>query len=816
MFRNYIKTALRNLTKNKMFSLISIFGLSVGMVCFFLIFSFINYEKSYDNFHKNKDNIYCIYKEQTIEGRSRKSAKTGAPLQPLLLQEFPSIKNAVRFTNLLQYEVDVGGPYFTEKEFMFADPSVFDIFSFPLKTGNKNTALQEPFTVVLTPKTAQKLFSDQNPVGQTINVQTQFMKKKLPFTVTGILKETPANSHLKFNFLASYSSLNSILGNEFLTQKWEGPTWNYVMLQNGQTPRELEKLFPPFVEKFVDKGRYEEINYKLMPLQDMYYNTLKIGLAMGDFGISIISGFMMAIAFMILFIACINYTNLTTARASIRFKEIGIRKTLGAFRKQIIKQFLGESILFSLIAFIFALGIVQALLPMWGTFISKLFKLDPQLPDRIIDLHASQNIIYWIYLLIIAIVTGFLAGCYPAFYLSRFHAVDVMKGGNKKGKKSGMFRKILVITQFAASIVFIITSFHMIKQIDFLKTKDLGFDKEHVISIAVDDYNVIKKYSLLKNELIKHSSILNITSSSGLPGGSNTVYPTYRSKDFSDIQLGTYYVDTDFIKTLGIDIISGRDFSSDISSDLREAFIVNHEAMKTFGWENAEGQEMESYNKRRDQIQRLYKGKIIGVVKDFNFRSHADTKIQPFCLKVNTRNFNYLLIKIDNAHYTEAIQHLKTTWNEFKFDQRLEYSFVDDEIQKTFSIWMVLDKIIRITSLLALIIACLGILGLASFIIERKTKEIGIRKVLGASVQNITTSLSKSFLTLVFIANIIACPIAIFLTNTILSSMAYRINISVWLFILAALVSLFASLGIVGSRAIRAATANPVESLRYE
>ncbi len=813
MLKNYLKVAFRNLYNQKLYSFITIFGLAFGMACFLTMFSYLQFENSYDDFQKNGGDIYRVDKVYKFNGYLNRDSRTGTALASLLHENFPQVKNEVRFANLFLTMISSGEDAYVEKQFLFADSSFFSMFSFPLKIGNPNTVLANPFSVVLTPKTALKYFGNKNPIGQKVHLQMRGLPKKIGFTVTGITNDIPSNSTIKFDFLASFNSLNQILGKNFNNTKWgDGLFWTYIQLQNNYNPKSLEVLFPSLVKQYVPKGEFDIQTYQLIPLKDTYYNKGD-GLPVGDWGLKPFSYLLLLMSLLVLIIACINYTNLLTAHSVTRSKEIGVRKVQGANRFQLIIQFVGESVLVSLIAFLISIVLVELLLPFFRSILSQAFSLG-MLASREIDFNLTYPSMLG-YMFLISIAVGILSGFYPALVLSRYNPSKVIKGELRAGKSSAWFRKILVVTQFAVSVIFIICSLHMLLQINYWRNSNLGFKKDNLICIPVYDNSLKEKYEIFKNKLLQNSGIAGVTESNQIPAGSDANILYIKAGNVKDIPVYTYYVDKDFIKTIGLKIVKGRDFSDDYSADTKSGIIVNQGAMKLCGFNNVGGQEIQLYANPNNRKDVRYTCNLIGEVKDFSYRFFK-SQDDPLILKIEPRAMMYILIRINNQSPTAAIEYIRTSWKDMQFDQSFNYSYLTDNLESSFSFYDALDSFIRFASMVTIIIAVLGLFALASFVIDRKTKEIGIRKVMGASVKDIILKLTLSFIILVVIAEIIAVPVSYELISYILQGLPNHITFNIWIILSAVLFVTALAFSVVGLKAFKAAAANPVKSLRYE
>ncbi len=803
MFKNYLKITVRNLLKQKIYSLINISGLALGMACFLLISLFIEFQFSFDKFHKNKDSIYLIYREGASEDQIEKRANIGAPLAPLLLQNFPQIKNAVRFS-FFNGVVGYGQKRFTER-LIFSDPSLFDVFSFHLKAGDAKTSLQEPFSIILSEEMATKYFGDENPIGKVLSFKTGWSEQKYDFTVTGVLQKIPENSHIQFDFLASYASLSTMMNPYWLYDHWDSATLTYIQLTKDSRPQDVEKLLVNFTDKYVDKMNYTWLKLKLLPLRQVYFRSGELSgflfTSSGD--VQLISLIFGSLALFILLIACINFMNLSTARSATRAREVGIRKVVGAARTQLIQQFLGESLIFSFIALLFALFLVEMLLPFFNNFIGTKLSLDYQ-----------HNFDFLLFMLLTAVTVGIVSGSYPAFFLSAFNPIKVMKG-ETTGLSSNSFRKVLVVFQFMVSVILIVGSMVVLKQMRFIRSKDLGFDKEHVVVIPIRDQSAQRNYDLIKAELMKDPSILNMTAASQVPGVTSQNGIMIRSENVEDILLGIIYTDFDYFGTLGLTLVDGRAPDPEIATDGGEAVLMNQAALRRLGWQRATGKPVELYFKLNGTVQKFYTGKIIGVVKDFNFRTLMQP-VQPVLFKIDPGRCRFLLIRIDGDHLQQSLATIRRTLAIFAPWQPNDFYFLDERIDQMYRWFSDFGKMVGIATLIAIFISCLGLFGLALFATERRTKEIGIRKTLGATVAGIVTLLSRDFLKLVLMASIVAWPLAYLLVKQILQNFAYRTRVGPEIFVLATLLSMLIASGAVGYQSIKAALANPAEALRYE
>ncbi len=784
MIKNYLKIALRNIKKSKIYSFINILGLSVGMACSFLIFLYIQHELSYDRFHQKSDRIYRITTEWQIEGQPQIHETAAAPVAPALLNDFPEVQEAVRLRRTGAI-INYNSKSFLEYRIYLVDPSFFDVFDFPLIQGNPETALNHLHSIVLTERTAEKYFRSEDPLGKILSFGNRF-----DFEVTGVAQNVPSNSHLNFDFLIPFEAVNSFSNYNYL-ESWGA--WNfrtYLLLQEDFPPTELEEKSRAFIKKYRGENASNPQRFHLQPLTKI--NLESSGKLKYIY-------FFSAIASIILILACINFMNLSIARSSTRIKEIGMRKVIGASRHQLIKQFLGESIVLALLALPLAIFFVHITLPVFNTL------LMTQLQSVYF-----RNFPFLGGILGITLLASLISGSYPALYLSGFQPVRSLRGELKSGARVARFRSLLVVFQFAASIILIIGTLAVHQQMRFIHNRNLGFNKDFIVNVPLYDNSLREKTEYMKHELLANPNVQRVTASSFSPGS----YPNQSvdwegRKEDEELMMAWYSVDHDFINTYKIEIIEGRDFSRAFPSDVQSAYILNEAAVKALGWENAVG--------KRFMVEKagFKMGIVTGVMKDFHFASlHQD--IKPLALVLEPNGGYQLSLKIASENMNSTLSFIEKKFKEFAPSAPFRYSFVDDEIAEMYLEEERQGKLINSFSAIAVLIACLGLLGLASFAINRRTKEIGIRKVLGASAPAITILLVKKFTVLVVLANVIAWPIAYYGIHRWLENFAYRIGLSWWLFVLSALLALMIAVLTIGFRAIRAALANPASSLRYE
>jgi len=803
MLRNYLKISFRNLKKYKGYSFINIAGLAIGMAACITIFMFVKHEYSYDSFNKKADRIYRVNVGVNIDSRSSTIALTPAPLGPFLKDQFPQIKHVVRLVDSKLFSPTItpvlrsGDKVLRANQFLFADSSFFDVFSFKMISGNLKTALDAPFSVVLTKDAAQRLFGNEDPIGKTITYNSKFT-----FEVTGVIDNPPSNSTIQFDYLGSFSSLPTIWNNpQILKSRLQFNYYTYILLNQNSSIESIEKQAPHELKKYWDANLISEFGTPKLhfeKLRNQYWdNSVSYDIPVkGDR--NTIAAFIV-IAVVILLIACANFINLSTARALTRAKEIGIRKAIGGQRIQIIKQFMFESILMSLIALLSAVALSEFLIPVINTVLGTSLKIN--------YLHGT-DIVFTI--CGILILTSLLSGLLPAFFLSSFQPVSTLKGNmnNIKGKKYG--RQFFILFQFSAVIVLTFCTIVVTKEYNFLKFHNVGFDKNNIITLKYDQ-NVNGNYIPFKQILMENHHILGVAAAEDMPGDT---YPTallfFRGKNGAQNEICSLCsIDPDYIKVLDMKLLAGRDFSSNYQKNGKMGVILNEAAAKKLGWTPSE-----AIGKPFGFMADSLNGQVIGVVSDFNFQS-LHSKIEPLALTEQS-NVQSLAVKISSDNVASTLGYIENTWKKMFPNNPIQYGFLDKSLDALYKSEQRLNILFTWFSPLSIIIACLGLYGLILYTAERKTKEIGVRKVLGASVPGVIILLVKEFAKWVLIANIIAWPIAYYFMHNWLQNFAYKINISWWLFILAGGIAFTIALLTVSFQAIKAATANPVESLRYE
>ncbi|HEY2580543.1 MAG TPA: ABC transporter permease, partial [Mucilaginibacter sp.] len=778
MIKNLIKTAFRNLLKNKGFTAINVLGLALGLATCMLIVFYVFDELSFDKYNVNADRMYRVNNDIKFGGTANSYAVSPAPLAAALKSDFPEIEQVTRFRMRGGNQVKKGNQNIQEDMMIFADPSIFDVFTLPMIDGDPATALKEPHSVVINEKTAKKYFNRTNVVGQVLTFNDTAQYK-----ITGVIKDIPQQSHFNFDFFISMPTLAESRDNSWFSSNFN----TYVVLKPGADYKKLEAKFDGFYKKhagpqlqsvlhlsftnFEQAGNYIRIN--LMPLKKIHLESNRVAEIGSNGDIKTVYIFS-AIAVFILLIACVNFMNLSTARSSNRAKEVGVRKVLGSPRKYLIAQFLMESILITLVAAIIALLAAGLLLPLFNQMSGKELTVTPQ-------------IISWLlpFLLIIIIVIGCLAGSYPALFLSGFQPIEVLKGKLTAGFKGGFLRSFLVVFQFAISIFLIIGTLVIYNQLKYIQNKDLGYNRDHVLSIQ-NVYSLGNAAKTFKQEVKQLAGVKNASIGEALPtwnyGNSTTMFKDKVIDQKRALNTQYWGIDEDYLNTLGIKIVAGRNFSREMLTD-STAIIINEAAAKLLGYSDPLNQIL--YVPQDSQAKTTKGYHIIGVIKDFNFKSLREN-VTPLVFNLSQRGGAFSVL-INSSNIPGLLSQIKSKWKDVSPNQQFGYSFMDDDFNNLYNAEQRTGKIAVSFTSLAIIIACLGLFGLAAYAAEQRTKEIGIRKILGAKVSTIVGMLSKDFIKLVVIAILIAAPLAWWAMQKWLESFAYRQNIQWWIFVAAGL-----------------------------
>ena len=827
MLNNYLKVAFRNMRRHKSYTFINVTGLALGITCCILIILFIQNELSYDDFHEDSDRIYRVV---------NKYAKVFPAIGPAIKADYPQVEVMTRFipeyrNELVQYK----DKKFYEQNILFIEPSFFEIFNYPLVLGNPKTVLENSSSVLLTEKMAQKYFGKNNPLGKKIcfgsvkNItisSTDHPEGKIEtsderefFTVTGIVKNPPENSHFTFDFLISLKLDYEKQMAEFnkLPEKTKkrvpnyNPHYNwsslgfftYIKLHKSINRLQMDKMLSGLYQRHVkDKRRYEYIlkqfhNLFLQPVTKIHLNSnigAEIEVNTGYEQIRLFS----LIAIIILIIACFNFINLSTSRASTRFKEVGLRKVKGASRMQLIQQFLGESVLICFIATLLSIILVFISLPLFNMFVGK------ELFFNIIE-----NPVIIIYVISLVLFIGIAAGSYPAFFLSSFQPSSIFRKSYEGKNSRALFRKGFVTLQFIFSIVFITFTLTIKSQLDFIHSTKLGYNTENIITLPIWEGGFSVKYNIFKNELLKNQTIRDVTGGDNLLSVYrrwNALYTDDKNNE-EDLVVSILTGDVNCLEFFGIELSQGNYISKDIAIDRKSAVMLNETAVYEIGWENPLGKHFSFSDKKQK--------KVMGVIKDCHFASLYNI-IKPLVVCYRENNFRYAYIKVHAEKTAEAVVFLKEKWEEFSPGNPFLYSYLDVDVEKAYQNETKLAQLYTYSSFIAIFIACLGLFGLASYTADRRSKEIGIRKVFGASVSNIVKILSNEFIKLIIIAIAISFPVCWYIIKNWLQNFAYRIDIYWWIFLSSGILALIIVLLVVSHQAVIAAKKNPIESLRYE
>ena len=803
MFKNYIKIAFRNFWRNRSFSAINILGLAIGIAVCFTILLFVQDEWSYDRFNVNADRIFRVVFKADINGGKIFEANVMPPTAQTLKSDYPEVEEATRLHEMGKPKVTFNNKTFKDGSFAFVDPNFAKVFSLQFKKGDAKTALQQANSVVITEEMARKYFGGAEPIGKILDLNNHELYK-----VTGVIAAIPANAHFHFDLFGSMQSFADAKNPSWMTSGF----FTYLLLKENYNYKNLEAKMPGMVEKYMGpqiaqsmgmslaqfRTKGNNLGFALQPLTDIHLRSasnyeLEPG---GDIKYVYIFS---AIAVFVLLIACINFINLSTAGASKRAKEVGVRKVMGSDKSELVKQFMLESVLLTFMALFIAFLLVQFALPVFNQLSGKSLSLGFALKP-------------WLAFLSLGLLVGVLAGIYPAFYLSSFQPISIIKGKIGTAKKSMALRSGLVVFQFFISVSLIIGTLVVYQQMQFIHNKKLGYNKEQLL-VLPNSWALGKNERVFKEEMLKDPRILNATVSGYKPAGPTNgnnflVYPN--GQENSVMRTNRFDVDEQYISTFGMQIIAGRNFSKSFPTD-SSAVIINEAAANAFGFKDKSiGQNITWI--KGDKVQKV-SYRVIGVVKDFHFKSLHEA-ITPLFMVLNPESG--LIFKVKTGDVSGLLSTLKQQWEKFNLDEPFTYSFMDELYNKTYQAEEKTGTILNIFTALTILVACLGLFGLAIYTTEQRTKEIGIRKVLGASVFQVTNLLSKDFVKLVLVACVIAFPLSYWAMQNWLQDFAYRIAISWWIFALAAIIALFIALATVSFQAVKAALANPVKSLRSE
>jgi len=803
MIKNYILLTLRKIMHNRSYSLINIIGLAIGLASFIIIMLYVYDEYSYDRYHSKHNRIYRITSELRNDGVGEKSSSQPFPLGETLYNDYPEyIENYVRFFNLQKsmFTVAYEDRVFNETRFFYTDTSVFSIFDFKLIKGDKHKVLKEPFSMVITQSAAKKYFGNENPIGKILKVDNEF-----EYEVTGIVQDVPAQSHFKFDFLASFSSLKFLFRNDRVMKGWIwNPCWTYVLLKKDANSDDLKQNLHEFALKYFPKGEKSDYKLFLQPLTDIHLRSnLDYEIEKNDREEYVI--ILMIIAVLILSIASINFINLATAGTANRATEIGIKKIVGGTRKLLIGQFLVESLIITFISLLIAVSIVELSLPAFSEISGKIVSTDFRFRfDTIMGLVG------------LGILTAVISGIYPALYMSGLEPLRLLRGIIRQNKGAKKVRKVLVLIQFTIAIALIIVSIGIFKQLKFLHTKDLGFKNREIIILNSEFSNLARKFADFKKELLKDTLIKHVTGMDYIIGQSHNTH-FFVPENYPENELQFYpslYVRDDFVKTFDINIVAGTDFTDNEKNAGKEV-LVNEEMVKYLNYDNNDS--------ILGKIFRTVQGKakVCGVISNINVSS-LHTKVEPFIISIyaseraRTNQTRFIAIQVNDKYIAESLKYIEQLWDKYEPDRPFEYLLLKNELDKHYKGENILADLAGIFTILSIIIASIGIWSLTAYITETRTKEIGIRKVLGASVWNIVKLINSEFAGIFVLANLIAWPLAYYALRLWIDNFAYRTEISFWIFIVALLLALFNTVLTISHKSIVAASKNPVDALKYE
>jgi len=805
MYTNYLKVAFRNLFRNKFYSLLNISGLAIGIACCILIMLFVTDELSYDKHFEKADRTYRLTMSGALNGSAFDLAVVGPSVGQTMLNDYPEVIQFGRFRGNGSPFIRYGENVFKEEKFVWADHAILDIFDMNLTLGDPETALKDPKSLVMSETAAKKYFGNEDPIGKTV----EFRSSK-DYEVTGVFKDLPHNTHFDFDVLGSMETLDEAKQPIWLSMNFQ----TYVVLTEDADLKAMTDRFPEMLKRYVGPEVKQFMNmdwddmsstgsdmaFGMQPLKDIHlYSDLEGELdANGDIKYVYIFS---AIALFILLIACINFMNLATARSAHRAKEVGVRKVLGSMKTQLINQFLAESLLISFLSFVLAIGITYLAIPFFNDLSNKELSIPISNPVFLGSVFAG---IFGV---------GLLAGSYPAFFLSAFQPVKVLKGSLSGGMKSGALRNVLVVIQFCTSIFLVIGTLVILNQLNYIQNKNLGFERDQVVIIN-DAYLAGSNVQALKTRLESFSEVKSVSVSGYLPTPSNSNMNVFIKgivpNQDNQVLMSNWYVDYEYLETMGMTLAAGRNFSRDFGTDSL-SMIINEAAVKEFGFENPIGETIGNFVDMQGNIQGM---KVVGVVKDFHYRTLKD-KIAPMCMMLGN-NAGLMSIKVNTSDYSALLSKIEDSWTELAPNQPFETSFLDDRFERMYDAEQRLGKIFGVFAGLAILIACLGLFGLASYTAENRIKEVGIRKVLGANVGQIVYLLSKDMGKLVLIAFVVGAPLAWYSMNSWLAGFEYRTAIGWYVFAVTAIGALLIALLTMSYQSIKAATGNPVKALRTE
>lgn len=798
MLKNYLTVAVRNLSRNLGYTSINVFGLAIGLACCLLVMLYIRFETSFESFHENKGSLYRYVARSEKEGIVRMQTNLPAGFGPLIGSGIREVEMYSRFSEMDSRPLFVFNEKVLDaKPLAIIDPDFFSMFSFALVQGNAKDVLKRPFTVAIAQSVADKYFPGGDAIGNVIRYDNSY-----DFEVSGVFKDIPANSHLQFTYVTTFETAAKTVedrygwpAKQFLSNldAWNYSTYFYI--PHTSSAKELAKrIDQQFTEARGEKFNPDVTGDWLQPLEEIHFTKgIRNDVATGDMNYIFIFS---AVAFIILLIACFNFMNLSTARAIKRSKEVGLRKVMGAFRYQLVRQFLGETLILVSISVVLSIVLLELMVPMFNSLMGQQLKVE----------YFTRNSFVWVFVLA-GLVTGILAGSYPAFYLSSFSPVKVLKGETGRGGNAAL-RKVLTVMQFSAAIFLMIATFVVYSQMKYVRTTALGFNQENIIYFAPPAAVWDKKESLRKN-LLNHSAIKTVTFSNGTPGMSSSTWGyNLPDQNLKNQSMNTMIIDFDFVDAYGLEVVKGRNISNTFSTDSTEAYLINETAARELMLENPIGVTIQATDGHAP-------GKVVGVVKDFHYRS-LHRKIEPLVLRYDQNNMWCMSVKFNAGDLKASLATVEEEWKKIAPEYPFTYEFVDDTIANQYKADQNTGILLTSFSILTILIACLGLLGLTAFMTEQRKKEIGVRKVLGASVSGIVVLLSKDFSKLVIIAFAVIVPIAWYASNQWLNDFAYKADVSLWVYPGAGLLILSIAFLSVAYQSVKAAIVNPSDTLRNE
>jgi putative ABC transport system permease protein len=788
MIKNYLKTALRNLKRHPGYSFINIVGLSIGMACFILIALIIRGEFQVDKFHERADRIFRVTRLDEFGGVANRVAVTQAPLAAALKRDFPDVEKAACFNYYGQALIKYEDKRIKQDGISFAEPDFFEIFSYSFLAGTPASVLKQPHSAVITDEVAEKFFGDEDPIGKIIQI------RNMPDVMVAAIIKSHKDSHLHFSIILPFSLYREI-GVDI--DNWNHYNYTtYIQLQENVDPVAFEAKIKDALIRYTTPET--KLKLEIQPLKRIYLHS-DYEYDVKTIHIDIMLVYVLSlVAVLILVIACINFMNLTTARSARRAREVGLRKVVGALRHHLIMQFLGESLIFTFISLLFAVMIVEFFLPIINSI----------QPFKAYTLFQSKDLVLYLGLFLVALVTGIISGSYPALFLSRFQPSKVLKGFLGQSSGRALLRKVLVISQFSFAIILIIATLTVFKQMRFMQNRDLGYDKSNLLVCSLPK-NMREDYTALKVDLLRHRNIRNMTACMNLPTWEG---PSYSLSDWdgrdSDKEIYMYNgsVDYDFFETFNIPIIQGRAFSRDFATDKETALIVNEEALRVMGMQDPLGKKMGHFKKD---------GVIIGVMKDYHFATLRD-RIGPLVLDLDPQDTNFVVFKVEPEDLAVTTSWIEQLWNGYDPDQTFEAKLLDEILENEYLTERIISRFFNYAAYLSLLISCLGLFGLAAYSVEQRIKEVGIRKVLGATAMDIFGLLSREHLTLIAISNIIAWPLGYFAMRTFLQNYPFRTSLGIEIFLISALAAFGIAFVTVFYQTFKTARANPAETLKYE